>query len=96
MQRFAKEKEEKLAKQAVEAELKKCPPGTRRMPEDERQNMLEELNASKANISTELGKFPISMKTIAVQRRKEDLERQLDKIEQSIKIFSRDIVYVQF
>lgn len=44
----------------------------------------------------DLEKFPLSMKTIAVQRKKEDLERQLDKVENSIKVFSKETVYVQF
>ena len=39
-------------------------------------------------------KFPISMKTMAIQRRKEDMERQLDKVEQNIMVFSRDTVFV--
>ncbi len=41
-------------------------------------------------------KFPLSMKTMAIQRRKDDLERQLGKIESSIQVFSKEIVYVQY
>ena len=58
--------------------------------------MLAELNKTKAQITLDLEKFPLSMKTMAIQRRKEDLERQLSKIESSINVFSKEIVYVQF
>lgn len=39
-------------------------------------------------------KFPISMKTMAIQKRKAELEEQVVKIENSIKTFSKDTVYV--
>lgn len=66
------------------------------MPEEERQQMLTELNKTKVQIEQDLQKFPLSMKTMAIQRRKDDLERQLSKIESSINVFSKEIVYVQF
>ena len=34
------------------------------------------------------------MKTIAIQKKKDDIEKQLDKIENSLKIFSKEIVFV--
>ena len=58
--------------------------------------MLDELNKTKYQVEIDLQKFPLSMKTMAIQRRKDDLERQLNKIESSIAVFSKDIVYVQF
>mgnify|MGYP002633980093 FL=1 len=64
------------------------------MPEEERQQMLDELNKTKYQVEIDLQKFPLSMKTMAIQRRKDDLERQLNKIESSIAVFSKDIVYV--
>ena len=66
------------------------------MPEEERKQMLDELNKTKYQVEIDLQKFPLSMKTMAIQRRKDDLERQLNKIESSIAVFSKDIVYVQF
>jgi len=66
------------------------------MPEEERQQMLDELNKTKYQVEIDLQKFPLSMKTMAIQRRKDDLEQQLNKIESSIAVFSKDIVYVQF
>lgn len=57
--------------------------------------MLEELTETKRQLEAEIMKFPISMKTVAVQKKKDDMEAQLDKIENSIKVFSKETVYVQ-
>lgn len=39
-----------LAQKAKEKEDAKCPPGTRRMPENERQEMLKELKGTKQTL----------------------------------------------
>lgn len=65
------------------------------MPEDERQKMLAELTETKKHLEAEIMKFPISMKTQAIQKRRDEMEAQLDKVESSIKVFSRETVYVQ-
>ena len=74
--------------------MAKCPPGTKRMAESERLLMLEELNATKKELEQEVMRFPISMKTIAIQKRKEQVEAQLERVENSIKTFSKEIVYI--
>lgn len=79
----------------MDEEAKKCPPGTRKMAEEERVQMLSELKETKKTLEAEIMKFPISMKTKAIQQKKTDMEAQLDKIENSIKLFSKDVVYVQ-
>lgn len=89
LQKFNKEREEKEKQKLIDEENKKCPPGTRKMPEDERLKMLDELKETKKQLESEIMKFPISMKTKAVQQRKDDMEAQLDKIENSIKVFSK-------
>jgi len=38
--------------------------------------------------------MPISMKTLAIQQRKEELERQLVEVEKAITTFSRAKVFV--
>ena len=78
----------------LEAEMANCPPGTRRMPENERVEMLEQLQSVKKELEAEAMRFPISMKTIAIQKRKEGVEAQLEKVENSIKTFSKEIVYI--
>ena len=56
--------------------------------------MLDELKETKKNIEAEIMKFPISMKTKAIQQKKSEMEAQLDKVENSIKVFSKEVVYV--
>jgi hypothetical protein len=36
------------------------------------------------------------MKTIAIQKKKDEIEKQLDKVENSLKVFSKEVVFVQF
>lgn len=43
IQKFKNEKEELRKQKEIEAEIAKCPPGTKRMPDHERLMMLEEL-----------------------------------------------------
>ena len=64
------------------------------MPEPERQVMLKELNTTKTSLEKEIMKFPLTMKTMAIQKRKQEMEEQLAKVEASIKLFSRETVYV--
>ena len=94
LQKFNKEREDKEKQKLLDEEAKKCPPGTRRMGEEERVQMLTELKETKKTLEAEIMKFPISMKTKAIQQKKMDMEAQLDKIENSIKLFSKDVVYV--
>mmetsp|Transcript_39714 Transcript_39714/g.60868 ORF Transcript_39714/g.60868 Transcript_39714/m.60868 type:complete len:108 (-) Transcript_39714:3-326(-) len=94
LQRFQKEKQEQIKKKEEAEEAKKCPPGTRKLPESERKDILDGLKATQAKLEAEILKFPISMKTMAIQKRKEDMERQLEKVEQNITVFSRETVYV--
>ena len=66
LQRFNQQKEAEQVKKAIEKENSKAPPGTRRMPENERQDMLVELKSTKQTLEKEIQKFPLSMKTIAI------------------------------
>ena len=63
----------KRVQRAIEEEAKKCPPGTKKMPEEERVAMLDELKSTKATLEKELEKFPLSMKTVAIQRKRDDM-----------------------
>jgi len=65
------------------------------MPEEERQAMLKELQETKKHLEAEIMKFPISMKTMAIQKKREEMEGQLEKVENSIKVFNKELVYVQ-
>lgn len=47
-------------------EKKKLPAGTRQIPEEERVQTLEELNATKRELVNLLGQLPISMRSEAL------------------------------
>ena len=64
------------------------------MPEDERSKMLEELEQTKQDIRNQLDRMPISMKTLALQKKKEELEEKLTMVEKNISLFSRKKVFV--
>ena len=42
----------------------------------------------------QLHKMPLSMRTIAIQKRKSEMEQQLDRVENNIKLFSKQVVYI--
>lgn len=44
---------------------------------------------------TELNMMPIKVDTLRAQRRKIEIEKQLNKLEEGIKVFSRPKVYVK-
>jgi len=47
------------------------------MPEDERLDMLKELKETKEQLEQEIQKFPLSMKTLAIRKRKEQMFEQI-------------------
>lgn len=95
LQKFNKAREDKEKQKLIDEENKKCPAGTRKMDNEERLSMLKELGETKKQLEAEIMKFPISMKTVAIQKKRDEMEAQLDKIENSIKVFSKETVYVQ-
>lgn len=74
LQKFNKEREEQQKQKLLDAENKKCPAGTRKMDEEERLAMLKELNETKKVLEAEMVKFPISMKTVAIQKKRDEME----------------------
>ena len=85
---------EKAAAEKAERE-KGCPPGMTRMSEEERVETLAVLMKNKEVGYQELAKLPMTVETPSLRRRKADLERKLEQIEDAIKIFSRECVWVQ-
>jgi len=86
------EKKEQVKKQADEA---KYPKGTRLLSEEERMQTLTSLQDTRKDLCNMLEKMPITMKTMSVQKRKEELENKLNEIENAIKTFSRKQVFVK-
>ncbi len=70
------------------------PPGTRKMEEDERLKVLEELFQSKKEITNLLEKMPIANKSMAHEKRKKELEEKLMRIERAVDTFSKKTVYL--
>lgn len=77
-----------------EAEREQLPPGTRLLSEEERLETLKNLKESKADIEKMIGKMPISMRTLALQQRKADLEKKVEELDRAIATFSRPKVYI--
>jgi hypothetical protein len=85
---------QRAAEEKAERE-KGCPPGMTRMSEDERVETLAVLMKNKEVGYQELAKLPMTVETPSLRRRKADLERKLEQIDDAIKIFSRECVWVQ-
>ena len=88
-QEFKKEIENKLK------EEKNYPKGTRLLSENERIKTLNGLNESKKELLEQIEKLPISMRTVAVNHKRDELFKKLDEIEDAIKMFERKKVFVK-
>jgi len=64
------------------------------MDEEDRNKMLDEFRANKAEVENMLNRMPLTMKTMALVKRKDELEEQLKTIEKNINLFSRKKVYI--
>ena len=78
----------------MDAERKTLPPGMRLMGDDERLEMVRALETTKRDTMNEIERLPITMKTMAMQKRREDLEEKYRNLEKQIDHFSRKKVYV--
>lgn len=78
----------------LEAERRNLPPGMRLMGEDERLEMVRALENTKRETMNEIERLPITMKTMAMQKRREELEEKYRNLEKQIDHFSRKKVYV--
>jgi hypothetical protein len=76
IQNYRQEKEQRDLEIARDLEKKSLPAGMRLMEEPERLDMLRALENSKRELQTEIERLPITMKTMAMQRRREDLEER--------------------
>jgi len=78
----------------MKSDLRRIPPGTKLLPENERLATLDQLRDSKKEIQTTLETLPISLRTMALRNKKVDLEGKLKEIEAAISLFSKENVYV--
>lgn len=72
-----------------------CPPGHVALPDNERKETLRMLRNSFAELVSELNKLPVKTDTLRMRNRKMELEKQLTKLEEGIKVFSRPKVFVK-
>ncbi|XP_047992610.1 uncharacterized protein LOC125231260 isoform X2 [Leguminivora glycinivorella] len=65
------------------------------LPDQERKETLRMLRNSFAELVSELNKMPVKTDTLRMRNRKMELEKQLAKLEEGIKVFSRPKVFVK-
>ncbi|KAG7209275.1 hypothetical protein KM043_015391 [Ampulex compressa] len=93
--RERKEAHEKELKAKAEAYHPDCPEGHIPLPDNERKETLRMLKKNYQDYVNELNMMPIRTDTLRAQRRKMEIEKQLSKLEEGIKVFSRPKVYVK-
>ncbi|XP_046616226.1 uncharacterized protein LOC124303261 isoform X1 [Neodiprion virginianus] len=86
------QKEQKAKEEAPDPD---CPDGHVPLPDSERQETLRMLKKNYQEFVKELNMMPIKTDTLRSQKRKMEIEKQLNKIEEGIKVFSRPKVYVK-
>ncbi|KAG6438661.1 enkurin domain-containing protein 1-like [Manduca sexta] len=97
--KYLRERKEQIQKEAegatVDDEHTSCPPGHVTLPDTERKETLRMLRNSFAELVSELNKLPVKTDTLKMRNRKMELEKQLAKLEEGIKVFSRPKVFVK-
>lgn len=71
------------------------PPGHRLMLDDERRQTLERIKQKQMELMSEISAMPICNDTLRVRKKREELELKLTKVEEAVKIFSRQKVFVK-
>ena len=94
-QRKAEAAEQSRLREEKAEREKGCPPGMTRMSDVERLETLEVLKKNKKVGYEELQKLPMTVETPSLIKRKSALESKLQQIEEALKIFSREVVWVQ-
>ncbi|XP_015593829.1 uncharacterized protein LOC107267093 [Cephus cinctus] len=89
----ARQQNEERAKNA--SSCHNCPEGHLPLPDSERKETLSMLKKNYQQFVDELNSMPIKTDTLRSQQRKAEIERQLNKLEEGIKVFSRPKVYVK-
>jgi len=71
-----------------------CPPGMKRMPEEERLNTLEVLASSKEECLKQLSKLPFVIETPVLRKKQESLEQKLREIDNALELFKKPKVFI--
>ncbi|KAK5641028.1 hypothetical protein RI129_009575 [Pyrocoelia pectoralis] len=91
--KYLRDRKEELNKQC-ESETD-CPEGHVLLPEEERKETLRVLRQSYADRIQELNSMPVRSDTLRMRKRKMELEEELKKIDEGIKVFQRPKVFVK-
>ena len=94
LNKYKDQREDAIRQQAVDEEMAKHPPGTRLMPEDERQETLRDLREAKATTTDQLERLPVVAHSAKMERHKKELEEKLQRLDKAIETFSKPTVYV--
>ncbi|KAG9487939.1 hypothetical protein GDO78_007637, partial [Eleutherodactylus coqui] len=87
-----KKEQEERKKQTPDPSV---PPGHTKMPEQERQQTLDKIKQTQAQMLKELLMLPIRADNLSIQNRRTQLEKKLSEIEEAIKVFSRPKVFIK-
>ncbi|KAL7885190.1 hypothetical protein AOLI_G00079600 [Acnodon oligacanthus] len=71
------------------------PAGHTQMSDRERQETLKSLKDTHRTLVSELLSLPVRADTVSMRSRRTELDQRLSEVEEAIKIFSRDKVYVK-
>uniref|UniRef100_A0A336LND0 CSON005270 protein n=1 Tax=Culicoides sonorensis TaxID=179676 RepID=A0A336LND0_CULSO len=95
--KYIKERKEELANIEKEGENidLDCPDGHILLPDKDRLKALEIAKKRFDLLIQELNKMPMTSETLRIRNRKIEIEKELTKLEDSIRIFSRTKVYVK-
>lgn len=72
-----------------------CPPGHTALSEEERLDTLSIAHKKQQDLIDELNRMPMSSRTLRVRNRQIEIEKELNKLDDIVKIFSRLKVYVK-
>ena len=86
------ERQRRAAEKAVDPD---CPLGHFRLEESDRAAALDELNSRFEALLKESLAIPVSADTLRVRERRRRVEEQLNELEEAIKAYSRQKVYVK-
>ena len=95
IKKYEMERELKKEELKRKEEESKIPKGTKLLSEEERLATLNGLIKNKNEITNQLEKMPITNRTMAIQKRKEELSQKLEEIESAIQMFSKKRVFVK-
>ncbi|KAK2949598.1 putative Calmodulin-binding [Blattamonas nauphoetae] len=87
-----KEAEEELARIELE---RSAPDGCVLLSEEERLETLMQLEEDRREANSALNRLPIANKTQASEKRRRELEQEIQSIEDNIKAFSKEKVYIR-